>query len=309
MKLSGFAFAVGACSLMVSSPALAHITMTFPMPRTQAGNGQQGPAPCGTLGARKPNMFRPGETITVKWTETIGHPGHFRLAFDNDGMDGFQDPTSFTDIQTVPVAPVMADGIFKHTNSPSNVMREFQVTFPNVTCQNCTLQLLQMMTDKPPFGPGGGDDFYRQCADIVLAGAPASGGDAGTDGPSADAGVSVDASGSGGSAGTGGNPGGSGGQAGVPVGGSGGGLGAGGAAAGGSGAGGGVASGGTSGSGGRGGNSATNGAGGSSSSMTSGGSSGGGCSVAAGSRATSTPILLVGMLLGLTGLARRRRRR
>ncbi|HEY0714008.1 MAG TPA: SCE4755 family polysaccharide monooxygenase-like protein, partial [Polyangia bacterium] len=215
MKLSVSAFAVGAWCLAVTSPALAHITMTFPMPRTQPGNGQKGPAPCGTLGAARPNTFRPGETITVKWTETIGHPGHFRLAFDDNGMDAFKDPTSFTDIQAVPVAPVLADGIFKHTNSPSNAMREFQITFPNTPCQSCTLQLLQMMTDKPPFGPGGGDDFYRQCADIVLAGAPVGGGDAGADAATPDAGAPSDAGGRGGAGGNAGNTGGAGGSTGA----------------------------------------------------------------------------------------------
>ena len=188
-----------ALCLLFATPAAAHITLMYPAPRTTEA-GQKGPAPCGVLGPRKPNTFRPGQTITVKWLETIGHPGHFRLAFDSDGMDDFKDPTSFTDIQVTPIAPILADGVLKHTNSPGNVMREVQITFPNMTCSTCTLQLLQMMTDKPPFGPGGGDDLYRQCADIVLAGDPT----AADGGVPADAGMDVSSGGLGGANGDGG---------------------------------------------------------------------------------------------------------
>jgi len=46
-----------------------------------------------------------------------------------------------------------------------------QVKLPDVECTACTLQLIQVMTDKPPFD--GGDDFYFQCADLRLVrGAP-----------------------------------------------------------------------------------------------------------------------------------------
>jgi hypothetical protein len=48
---------------------------------------------------------------------------------------------------------------------------EVQVTLPSTACDACTLQLIQVMTDKPPFD--GGDDFYYQCADLRLVrGAP-----------------------------------------------------------------------------------------------------------------------------------------
>jgi uncharacterized protein (TIGR03382 family) len=51
------------------------------------------------------------------------------------------------------------------------------IQLPNVECENCTLQLIQMMYDKAPYGDG--NDIYFQCADISLrAGAPpAPGGD------------------------------------------------------------------------------------------------------------------------------------
>src|SRR5687767_5344915 len=55
------------------------------------------------------------------------------------------------------------------------------ITLPNMTCENCTLQLIQLMTDKPPYTVDAtSDDIYFQCADIALRGP--GGTDAGTDG-------------------------------------------------------------------------------------------------------------------------------
>ena len=49
-----------------------------------------------------------------------------------------------------------------------------QVTLPDVECERCTLQLIQVMTDKAPYGDG--NDLYYQCADLALrADAPAEG--------------------------------------------------------------------------------------------------------------------------------------
>ncbi|MFA9472798.1 MAG: hypothetical protein ACERNK_19695, partial [Deltaproteobacteria bacterium] len=55
------------------------------------------------------------------------------------------------------------------------------VTLPNVTCDNCTLQVIQVMYDKPPYTTPG-NDIYYQCADLVLReGAAPPDADAGTD--------------------------------------------------------------------------------------------------------------------------------
>ena len=59
---------------------------------------------------------------------------------------------------------VLLDGI--EDGAPNNLYR-VSVTLPEVECDNCTLQVMQVMTDAPPFG--GGDDLYYQCADLVLA--------------------------------------------------------------------------------------------------------------------------------------------
>jgi hypothetical protein len=47
------------------------------------------------------------------------------------------------------------------------------VTLPDLVCDNCTLQVIQVMYDKPPYTTPG-NDIYYQCADLVLrvGGAP-----------------------------------------------------------------------------------------------------------------------------------------
>src|SRR5690606_6077325 len=39
-------------------------------------------------------------------------------------------------------------------------------TLPDIECESCTLQVVQVMYDKKPYGDG--NDLYYQCADIAL---------------------------------------------------------------------------------------------------------------------------------------------
>ena len=152
--------------LMASaSVADAHIRLDSPSPRI----ADQKVGPCGAAGSTRGSnvkVLAPGATIEVSWTETVNHPGHYRLSFDADGQD-FTVPLSFTDVtQTM---NVLVDNITDR--SGSQLVYKQMVTLPNITCENCTLQLIQMMTDKPPYGDG--NDIYFQCADIALrAGTP-----------------------------------------------------------------------------------------------------------------------------------------
>jgi uncharacterized protein (TIGR03382 family) len=185
---SGFTllFTLGAV-LGSAGSALAHIDLDSPTFR-DCPTANQKAGPCGGCTTRSSNVtaVEPGSTITVRWTETIDHPGHYRISFDDDGDDAFQDPTSYDDIQESPSLPVLLDGI---TDRDGAGQYEAQVTLPDVECENCTLQLIQVMTDKPPFGSGGGNDFYYRCADLALRRGAGPGPDAGPGpGPGADAG-------------------------------------------------------------------------------------------------------------------------
>ena len=90
------------------------------------------------------SVFKPGQTITVSWDETINHPGHYRISFDSNGT-GFPDPKSFTDYDSGPTD--LVDNIADKNGGAYTQ----QVTLPNISCMNCTLQVIQVMTDKPPY--------------------------------------------------------------------------------------------------------------------------------------------------------------
>ena len=169
---------------VVLTPAVAsaHIALTYPPPRTQS----QKVGPCGAAGSVRGTavtVLAPGSMLEVKWAETINHPSHYRISFDQDGQD-FTVPADFMDFSQTEnvVADNIADGTGPFTR---------MIQLPDIECENCTLQLIQMMYDKPPYGDG--NDIYFQCADIALrtGGAPppdAGGGnpadpDAGVDDP------------------------------------------------------------------------------------------------------------------------------
>lgn len=141
--------------LAYSTTASAHIAMTSPTPRT----ADQKTGPCGPAGSvrgTKVSTFRPGQTITVEWDETVDHPGHYRIAFDDNGSDAFQNPSQPTDNFPSTLVDQIADKGGGHYSQ--------QVTLPNIKCDNCTLQLVQVMTTAVPY-----NSFYYQCADIVLS--------------------------------------------------------------------------------------------------------------------------------------------
>jgi hypothetical protein len=168
--------------------AHAHISLDEPKGRywsdqeMETDQAKQKQGPCGVSGDRRTTnsalvtTYRPGQTITVRWTETVPHEGHFRIAFLQDGQN-FPVPTG---IQMPPVAPVLVDGIPDPSGGKSDWSAE--ITLPNVECTNCTLQLMQVMSTSPPYQA---NDFYFQCADLILAnGGAGSGGSGGTSGGS-----------------------------------------------------------------------------------------------------------------------------
>lgn len=129
----------------------AHIQLDDPPRRYDDMKG----TPCGKGGGadgRTSNYtrFDPGEEITVKWQETIGHEGSFRIAFDDDGGD--QDDFDAHVLKTM--------------DDPGDDKDQWQatVTLPDVECGNCTLQLEQIMTTGTPTD----DNTYHQCADLVI---------------------------------------------------------------------------------------------------------------------------------------------
>jgi hypothetical protein len=166
-------FWVGASLLGVVGVADAHVKITSHTMRNSPAQIKEGP--CGdSPDSRSENIhtFESGSTITITWDEFVPHPGHYRIAFDEDG-DDFPEPAAYDDFfpATEAGTTILHDNLFSHTDADIDAgfdpIFSFDVTLPDVECDNCTLQLIQMMTDKPPYTVGGNDIYYN-CLDVVL---------------------------------------------------------------------------------------------------------------------------------------------
>jgi hypothetical protein len=140
--------------VLLSGTASAHITLTSPAPRTT--ENKVGPCGAGSTRGAKVATFAPGETITVEWDETVDHPGHYRIAFDDDGDDVFVNPYAPSDNFPFTLVEPIFDRAGGHYTQ--------KITLPTTPCSNCTLQLTQVMTTQVPY-----NSFYYQCADITIA--------------------------------------------------------------------------------------------------------------------------------------------
>jgi MYXO-CTERM domain-containing protein len=163
-----------------ASPALAHFILETPaasFEQNLLGDPQKAP-PCGEVSGSTPTgvvtTYVAGQTITIRLSETIFHPGHYRVAL---GLTGPQDlpaePVVTADamsacgsapIEANPQFPVLADGLLVHTTALSG-KQTVQVTLPaDKTCTNCTLQVLEFMSNHALNNPGG--CYYHHCATI-----------------------------------------------------------------------------------------------------------------------------------------------
>lgn len=174
--------------LLLTSLAVAHMALEEPLPRYPTdGNTDNKACPCGVGDSNRlcddptdwsdpdrsfdVTTYAPGETITLTWRETIGHAGRWRVAFDRDGADMADfNANILLDIENPPGTT---------GNVSQGDLWEVTVTLPDEPCDNCTLQLVQMMdgnTVDPVPDPAGRSSYY-QCADIVIEGEPLDTGD------------------------------------------------------------------------------------------------------------------------------------
>ncbi len=116
-------------------------------------------SPCG--GAARTNTaktFTPGQMIEVGWEETVNHPGSFRIAFSPADDLGFDNNVLYTVNDTLGAETPMPH-YYKAT-----------ITLPLKTCEACTLQLIQVMTENTP------PSYYYSCADIKIVADTSGGG-------------------------------------------------------------------------------------------------------------------------------------
>ena len=151
--------------LVLAGPAAAHVRLESPPSRY---GDEMKAGPCGRLGGLRTTgvtTVRPGQVLTVVFDEIIDHPGYFRIAFDPIGDADLAPPVwNGAAFVNPPSVLVLADHI---ANPPGLTHGAVPVKLPDIDCDACTLQLIQVMTDKPPFD--GLDDFYYQCADLRLS--------------------------------------------------------------------------------------------------------------------------------------------
>lgn len=197
-------FVLGVCaapllgSALFANTASAHINMYGEL---KGRGGDQKVAPCEgkARGSGPVYTFEPGAVITIGVDETIAHDGYFRIAFDDDGEDDFVDPRSinpinpnrygtgkkcegtaadrcgesdFCNVVSKDGGPtVLWDNLDPHV--PGGIFNgkkwTWTIQLPDVECDNCTLQIMQVMEDPPGHGPfDGQSDLYYRCVDIVL---------------------------------------------------------------------------------------------------------------------------------------------
>ncbi|MGH7272166.1 MAG: SCE4755 family polysaccharide monooxygenase-like protein [Polyangiaceae bacterium] len=222
-----FAFAIGALGMLVPSVADAHFRLLYPPQWIQESDtfgDPQKAAPCGVDSQATYTLtgdvtsFAPGQTIMLHWVETVPHDGWFRISLSYANRADLTDPPYQTDplsgwsvdagIEDPPVAPVLVDGLFKHTAASISVPKDYTyaLTLPMQPCVKCTLQIEQIMLNHP-VNQTDGPFTYHHCADIAIV----TGADGGTittvpDGgktvvptPNADGGGAANGGGSGGS--------------------------------------------------------------------------------------------------------------
>jgi hypothetical protein len=196
--MKGRALIVVAALVSLSTVADAHFVLVSPaasLLQNRLGDPQK-IAPCGGVSGNPargtpPNPGVPSGAVTnVKGGteyplvvhESIFHPGHYRVALARTASQLPPDPvvtTAQTEkgvrsqsaaIQSPPVAPVLLDGIFSHTERP---MQNFEtmIPIPNIDCPNCVLQVIEFMADHPGIAVDGGHS-YHHCAILNITADP-----------------------------------------------------------------------------------------------------------------------------------------
>lgn len=163
-----------------SALAHAHFALVHPPSALSNEDGGKGAPPCAEGPAsRVITDARGGHPLAIRLTEFVFHPGHYRVALsvlsrselpkDPDVVTNSGGSSVSAAIQNPPKMPVLADGLFAHTK-PANGDLQASLTLPNLTCERCTLQIIEFMAEHGP-NPGGGY-YYHHCADLHITADP-----------------------------------------------------------------------------------------------------------------------------------------
>ncbi|MBC2666236.1 hypothetical protein H7F51_11975 [Novosphingobium flavum] len=181
--MSGLVLAAG----LAAGPAAAHFRLISPVPtliQDEKGDPQK-KAPCGgtTANPGKPSGavtdIKGGQPLHFKLTETVFHPGHYRVSLARAPEKLPADPTTTTRpgtrgpiststmIAPQVLPPLLADGLFMHMIKPAAPQTwEIDLRIPNVDCANCVIQVVQWMGEHG-FNPDG-EFSYHHCAVVNI---------------------------------------------------------------------------------------------------------------------------------------------
>lgn len=136
-------------ALLAPLMAWSHAELTDPTPRSACVNSTNcKTAPCGTIAAGNvTKTFFIGSSYDINWTETIEHPGNYRLALSTNGELGFNN--------------FILQDLIADTLGTAPHLYTWAWTVPDTAnCDPCVLQLIQVMSDSM--------SSYYNCADIQI---------------------------------------------------------------------------------------------------------------------------------------------
>jgi hypothetical protein len=117
------------------------------------------------------------QKLHIEVDETIFHPGHYRIALARTRAGLPPDPEVTTQqtekgprsvsaaIAAPPEPPVLVDGLWPHTERPAAKWTT-DIDIPNISCEKCTLQIIEFMANHPGVREGGFS--YHHCADLQI---------------------------------------------------------------------------------------------------------------------------------------------
>jgi hypothetical protein len=162
-------------ALLCARSSQAHFALLQPPSALAIEDGGKGAPPC----AEGPDSnivtaVQGGHPLAIRLSEFVFHPGHYRFALSVNSRTELPADPDVVAVDGVSVSapvqnpariPVLADGVFQHTAPPDG---DWQTTIvlPNLSCDKCTLQIIEFMAEHG-FNPGGGY-FYHHCADLRI---------------------------------------------------------------------------------------------------------------------------------------------
>jgi hypothetical protein len=127
------------------------------VPRSTSAGLKSGP--CGGIArGTTPVTLVAGSVIQITWEEVVQHPGRYEFSISSSN------DANFTRLLVVP----------DDQDNPATIPHQYSSAFtvPNIVCDNCTFQMIQVMTENP-----AAPTNYYSCADIkIIAGATPPGG-------------------------------------------------------------------------------------------------------------------------------------